>query len=676
MRVLKRLKLSGRLKRTEEATSFSKIWRCMFLAVLFSVSCYIGFMLSNPLYLSTDSIGVSIVVDGYYGANNFCQYIHPLLCLLIRCLTPVIPSADVFTLLTHVVIGIQIGTLFLLFTDKILANSIKSWAISSIWIIFTTGMTILLFTSGITIWNANYTITTGAIVLFGLIICFVSEREHRSLSWVIIGSATLCFGCMLRMESALLFFPFVALDVVARYFSIVTGTEVRDDLGDSAVFNYVVQNIEPVDVVQQMRKYRRLHKSRLLPIALIIILLFITRVIFYTQEPYRTAVRYNAARTVCVDFPMKTWAPEVEDELGRLLSANDYAAATDWCFMDTDFLDTEMFERIADAGKKNKYEVSASGIKGMLNEMKYTLFHSSLYMVILVILSAALAIHNILNCGIWRKGETLLAILGAFVIIMYFTFRGRAPMRVWEPVIFATDFNLLMAAQAQHPARTVHDCFKTKSKIVEERIFGICVFITLWFSTGQLIANGSFHEPQPVWMSRVPVEHSIYEATVSDLAGEDALFIWPNWNAHLPEEVKITGKLPSLEMVRHNIAFGDWVYGQPYFTKFLRSIDAENPAAALLNRPNTFFMEPTDIVKTYMQEHGLRLTEKNAYDWARYLYDSGTENLLIVEKSASDEYNSEWTDMSIVFEPVPELGRIEDGYAYKVKVISEKNDLQ
>lgn len=656
-----------------------------------ALSYYMGFIYFNPLYLSTDNIGVAIITNGYYGSNNYCQFIHPLLCLLIRFLTSVLPTVDVFTLLIHIVITIQIGTLFLLFTDVIFEKPLSRWSVSDIGKLLTTGMTILLFTSGITVWNANYTITTGAIVLFGITICFIAERKKRKSSWIIIGTFTLCFGCMLRMESALLFLPFIMLEILAHHLTEVNGwPSKKKDLheGDDS----------------DKRRYR------LLPAAVIVILLFLSRSVFYAQEPYRTASRYNAARTVCVDFPTKPWGEELETSAEGMFTKSDYLAATDWCFIDTDFLDADMLERIAAAGGKNKYEISVSGVKGILSEMRYTLFHSSLYMVILIILSMVLAVRNVVTCGIWGKAETVLAILGAFLILVYFTFRGRAPMRVWEPVIFATDFNLLMSALF-HPFRAdyisdracghlfaeVHEQSSERghsesSRSVQDygslRVFkqidwilGILIFIILWFSTGQLIANASFREPQPVWLSRIPAKDSPYQVTISDKAGEDALFIWPNWHGHIPQESTRTGRLPSKEVLRHNIALGDWVYGQPYYNAFLKSIDAENPAAALLNRPNTYLMTGQNFpVSNYLSEHAKDL----AGDGSGGLVDDKEEKITKDRKGdllagaemqkgrtrknpvMSDEHLP--SDIRVItIEVVPELGYIDGSHACRVR---------
>ena len=131
------------------------------------------------------------------------------------------------------------------------------------------------------------------------------------------------------------------------------------------------------------------------------------------------------------------------------------------------------------------------------------------------------------------------------------------------------------------------------------------MFILLWFSTGQLLAYAEFHKPQPVWVSRIPEEGGPFAITVSKEAGKDPLFIWPNWHTYLPKYAEETGKLPSRELIRHNIALGDWVYGQPYFTEFLGNINAQNPARALLERPNTYLMGDyaSGLVLDYFREH-------------------------------------------------------------------------
>ena len=633
------------MQRTEspgiESSSIEKRrkWIPQMVSLFFALSCYAGFMLFNPLYISTDNIGVAVVTEGYYGENNFCQYIHPLLCSIIKWLTPMFPTADVFTLLVHIAVICSIALLFDLFavsaftgsgqknlttfTDSSLyhprassSGFFRGSGVREISITLTTGMSILLFSSGITVWNANYTIQTAAIVLAGLLILFTSMRQKRSLAWLFAGTLIISFGFMLRIESALLFLPFIALEVLSGFFS----AEKNPGLSSVLPINGN-EDTAPVSRLSFWTRFSRADRADrrtdradwtdrtdrgagqpgaagyilFLPAAVIIFLLLATRFAFNLQEPYKTAGRYNAARTAAVDFPMKSWNAEIEAASSGHFSKTDYEAVTNWCFFDTEFMDVDMLESVVNTGRRNDYSLTRKGMSELLGEMKWTLLHSSLYMVILIGLSTVLAFRNLICCPWPRKAETVLSILGIFIILTYFTFRGRAPMRVWESVIFAMDFVLFMAAtdRTEHNKKNVNTvCF-------------FLMFILLWFSTGQLLAYVEFHKPQPVWVSRIPEEGGPFAITVSKEAGKDPLFIWPNWHTYLPKYAEETGKLPSRELIRHNIALGDWVYGQPYFTEFLGNINAQNPARALLERPNTYLMGDyaSGLVLDYFREH-------------------------------------------------------------------------
>ena len=672
-------------------------WIPQMVSLFFALSCYAGFMLFNPLYISTDNIGVAVVTEGYYGENNFCQYIHPLLCLIIKWLTPLFPTADVFTLLVHIAVICSIALLFDLFAVSAFTGSgqknlttftdsslylprarsrgfFRGSGVREISIALTTGMSILLFSSGITVWNANYTIQTAAIVLAGLLILFTSMRQKRSLAWLFAGTLIISFGFMLRIESALLFLPFIALEVLSGYFS----AEKNSGLSSVLPINGN-EDTAPVSRLSFWTRFSRADRADrrtdradwtdrtdrgagradstgwidrgagravstnrgagqpgaagnilFLPAAVIIFLLLATRFAFNLQEPYKTAGRYNAARTAAVDFPMKSWNAEIEAASSGHFSKTDYEAVTNWCFFDTEFMDVDMLESVVNTGRRNDYSLTRKGMSELLGEMKWTLLHSSLYMVILIGLSTVLAFRNLICCPWPRKAETVLSILGVFIILAYFTFRGRAPMRVWESVIFAMDFVLFMAAtdrteyKKSGQSGTEHnrteynksdhnrvEYHRTKCNRLEhnkKNVNTVCfflMFILLWFSTGQLLAYVEFHKPQPVWVSRIPEEGGPFAITVSEEAGEDSLFIWPNWHTYLPKYAEETGKLPSRELIRHNIALGDWVYGQPYFTEFLGNINAQNPARALLERPNTYLMGDyaSGLVLDYFREH-------------------------------------------------------------------------
>ena len=576
--------------------------KAFLISIVFALSCYIAFIFTNPLYICSDNIGVAVVTDGFYGKNNFCQYIHPLLCIMIKWIYPLLPEADVFTLLVHIAIICSIALLVVRFNGNILVKPIRKFSITDLVVIILTGMAVLLFTSGIVVWNANYTIQTGAIILGGLLILFSSVIWHSSRPWIVAGICISGFGFMLRREASLLFIPFIILEIITE-FLILTGKKIKEirlkKKYDQGIDEDLSEKISISDNTYLGEIRRRV--LCLCPFAIVIVLLLMSRFLFYSREPYKTAIRYNKSRTTAVDFPMKNWNDEIEAVADGVFKHVDYTAVTNRCYFDTDYLDADRLEAIAEAGTKKEYILADNGWKNVISKMRYTFLHSSLYMVILGTLTAILAFYDILCCNWWRRLETLFSLGGAVAILFYFTWLGRAPLRVWEPVIFATDFTLLISAIDREflisPA-------KEKKHKTLDGVLIAAAFIVLWFNSGQLLAYMEYHQPQPVWTSRASTDNGPYEATLSKEAGHDAIFIWPNWHSHLPDYIKRTGKLLPEEIYRHNIPLGDWPYGQPYFYDFLKNINAPNPALALLKRPNTYFMGSTiHIVSSYLREH-------------------------------------------------------------------------
>lgn len=529
-------------------------------ALLITLMCYLLFLFFSPLYLGTDNVTCAIVVDGLFGPNNYCQYQHPLLCLVVRVLNPLLPSADMFTVVLHLMVAAALFMMAYTGFSLLPQISIRHWVVED-WIHLVILLTtIVFFSAGINLWNNNYTVTAGALVLVGLTLFTLRDgagdkSAHLARKPQILQIAALfliSLGFMLRKESGLLFLPFIALDALRR--SIETKSSCA------------------------------LH--RFIPLMIVIATAIITQAAFNTIEPYATAARYNAARTACVDFPMKNW-----DE-GMGVERADYTAATSWVYADTEALDANTLSQIAAAGARDAYSHDWQGLQGVLGEMCKTLFHTDLYMSVLVIITAILAFHNLICSSPWRKLETVLAVLGAFIILSYFTMRGRAPMRVWEPVLFAADW-VLLSEQTHSPSPVLPNGETEKQPpkkhgMIEavSTVSILLIAIVLWFGAGQVIAHSERNAGiQTALTARVDSDDSKFEGT------ENGLYIWPQWWSTVQHYYSAQGKLPPKEVLQHNIPLGFWVSGQVYFNEMLNTQGTPNPATALLDRSDVFLVE-------------------------------------------------------------------------------------
>lgn len=496
-----------------------------------TLACYFVFLFFSPLYDSSDSMMAAIVTDGLFGENTLSQFQHPLLCILIGLLSRIFPSADVFSVTVHIIVGAGFFCVVYFALQVISDIPIRSWNLENYALVLILLLSVFFLSAGVNIWNCNYTITAGALVFIGF---FLLSLPGKRTGACLAGTVLAACGFMLRRESGMLFLPFVGLELLISF---IEAADRKDNI---------------------LRRY--------LPCLLVIALLLCSREVLYSIEPYKTASRYNTARTAIMDFPMKS-ADEVADTVDPI----DYAAALDWTFADTDVMDVEMLEQIATAGGKNKYSLDDAGFQSVLREMRHTLFHTNLYMLLLVIMTALLLLRNLLCCSALRKLASLLAVGGAILILIYFTFRGRAPMRVWEPVLFAADYVLIQAACSKEYGA------KNPRREGVNAVSLILLAAVLWFSAGQVMAHAKKNEAvQTALTARVNIDDSEYEASF------DSLYIWPNWHGTIPRFFEEKGTLPSQQVIDHNIALGDWTYGQPYYMEYLERIGAENPFLLLL----------------------------------------------------------------------------------------------
>lgn len=537
-------------------------------ALAISLACYGYFTISSELYLSSDNVMVAVVTNGLLGTDPFCQYLHPLLCLLIRGLSVLLPTADAFTVLKDLFIFGELALLFYaltayLDTPPLREKGIKQWRAEHFLILALAIMVDIFLSMGINLWRANYTITTGSFAATGLAL-FFAGRQFKHRWWRVFGITYIAVAFMFRKECGLLTVPFFALHITVDF-------------------------IASPD--------RRTEWRSVILVMIIVALLLTSQALFFAREPYATAQRYNDKRTTCVDFPMKSWGDTDYPDKAT------YQAATNWTFFDTENMTAETFEAVAKAGSRNQYDLNRSGIRSALYEMRRVAFRTDVYMAVAVALALLLALLNLILGKGWRRVESVLAVLGAVLILFYFTIRGRAPLRVWQPVVFAALVVEVMVYVDHWKASALH--------IVSM----LLIAVLLYYSAGQVIAHSSFHDPVTAWTSRTGADDSEYR--------DDRLYIWPNWHGTIPQFFANQNQLPTQHVLDHNIAAGDWTYGQPFYNDFLERIGATNPAAELVEGRAYVMSGTRGIVEAYLKAHygadiqltptGIVIDEREAY---------------------------------------------------------------
>ncbi len=535
-------------------------------ALIVTFALYFLFSISGSIFTFTDNMTVGVVTSGMYGDNNMCQYLHPLLCRIIKCLNPILPTADVFATLTHAALLLGLFLISCAVIETAFQKPIKQWNVGDIISCASMALAVAYFSLGLKLFGVNYTVQTSAIIAEGVVALLYAAERQKGTAWVVAGTALIFAGFLGRIEACLLFMPFLALEI----------------------FTELVRT-------KDRRRWLRNSRAYILPSIAVILALLASKAIFLNTEPYRSDAAYNKYRTIAEDYPMEPYGVSYKDFSG--VDRSTYNAVLHWVLADTERIDGETLEKIARVGSRNDYKFNTIGLKRTLQEMKRRATTEDVHLMTLLALAALLAIWNVLAVrNIWLKLESVFCVLGGFIILFYFTFRGRAPIRVWQCTLIA---GLTVLALITVKGMAEERASRTKARVYPSA-FLLLVCVVLYFGLGQVMAHSRLHTPTSPLTARTGADDSGYEVTFED----DALYIWPNWYSAIPDYFSRQDKLPTRRVIEHNIALGDWVYGQVYFREFLQGIGAENPARALLERPNTYIMEGLDeVFMRYMREH-------------------------------------------------------------------------
>ncbi|MCR5249966.1 MAG: hypothetical protein K6E50_05110 [Lachnospiraceae bacterium] len=509
---------------------------------------YVVFCLTEKLYLDIDNYNLAIICNGMLGNNNFCQYVHPLLCLALRLPKCIFPSTDVFTALAHLLLIVSLGWMLCLLFERF-----ASWPgrlavlAAAVYLCF-----------GVVLWNVNYTVWAAFFSFVGCLGIFSAKEGKEGRIRRIAGAALYGFGLMFRWEAAFILLPYIALTILAK----------------------------PSEEHFTKGSIRR-ELMRFLPWLVVFAGLGLGRNLFYSAEPWKSGLAYDNARRILEDFPVLQW-----DEMPLLPEGVDeytYRGVTGWTNADTDDVDVQKLCLLAEYGKKQRYQTSAEGFVSALLKLGNVLLlmhPGELLIPLCVLLLMAFAPSE---KKLHHAGKAL-ALFGSFIILLYFEMRGRNVMRLGQSVLLA----------AFLPAVFMTGNAKSRES---GKAAGFCLAIALLFLTGCFLTP---KEPASGTTVLSAADGTVEERFAS-VCKEDQIFLVGGWLdigaifdrkgnrvyfgggvtygwSSLLSELMDGGKLPSPYFLKHFIPAGWYWYGQEYYRSFLEELGVENPVKALVEQ--------------------------------------------------------------------------------------------
>ncbi|MBQ8092356.1 MAG: hypothetical protein IJ242_02095 [Clostridia bacterium] len=497
-------------------------------ALLAAGSLFVLALVTQPLYADVDSYLVATVVNGTFGTGNGCQYTHVLLNGVLSFLSKCLPQADVFSFLSRIFIPLSFYCVFITVSQKT-KDTVTAGAV----------FTLFLFLSVcISVFSGNYGIQAICYTGTGILL-LLSDQDHPILSAM--GIIYLAMGCMWRLWVSLLFLPFIALEVLA-------------------------------DLWERPRHFYGSIRKAAIPFTAVAVL-FLVQFAAQMQEPLKSSLEFDKQRIRLVDYGAKSW-PEVQEEAEAAgISHAEYAMARQWLLLDTERFTTEKLKTIADIGASTDYPLTPSGLFAACRVLStwfvgesgfnYVWFAGIILVVFLMMLLAPSWI---------RRLQAALILLGGQLIIFIFLVIGRSPMRLIHSVYLVQSFALIIESVWMQKNR---DVFR-KGLIL------ICILFGASSVFG--IGKSGIHVPQLAFNARVGADTSEIR-----MPEEDAVIIWDYFGLDFEHRLMDQGKLPTLDILSHNIPAGDWIYGQPYFDAFLSEHNLSNPYEGLFSRGDLYY---------------------------------------------------------------------------------------
>lgn len=539
---------SGKSKKISDKAigNYEKAGRCFFTLVMTVGAVWVA--VHQPFTYDVDNYFISMVINGCYSAtDNYVKYMHPLLCRILFFFHKLYPGADWFTLFIRIMLVAGIGWISYWISVRI-KDGVISGAI---------GFCILATVAACNIFGANFTVYAAIFVFFGAFSIFTAFRsETKRKRLIIVGSLFLALGIMIRAEGALIMTPFLCLKVLFNFIS-----------GPRRV---------------RKKSLTRDIKALAFP-CLLILTLMLGNHLFYALPDRADEQAYNAGLSPIVNYPVKSW--EEACEALPDISENDYALIRSWNFSDTEIINSAYLKTISDVAAIRPQWNMASVSDGNRVVLR-TLRSGSVIVYTVWILFLFI---SLIPCKLskYERLESLFAVCGGYVIMLYFAVMGRFPERICIamclPVIAILFDNLLNALP------------ETNLSSPKMAITGVAAI---------LISGIYFY-------SQFPLQNRIYlssfantsasEVTWRSAYQEDAIYLCEG--AYLMQFAG-QSRLPSGEFMRHFVSVGDWTYGQNYHKDYLNQLGIPNPMHALLTREKTYLLggDPSCVLR-FLQEH-------------------------------------------------------------------------
>ena len=508
----------------------------------------------------SDNYTISMITNCLFSQENYCLFISPILCGIVKWMCKIIPSADCFSLYLDITVWLSVlwtGYIASLHADT---KEKKLFCLTAVALI------------SIVPANLNFTVVSAFVCACGFFTLFLGLGPANKISryvYIFVGVILIFLGDLIRPESVFLLLPFVLLHFLV----------------------YGITN---------RKNKKKIYGLILLVFPAILCITAINAIGFAVNgsEKYSEAVRYSSARSDLYDWPQNEY-DEIKDKLDDV-SENDFYAVSLVMLGDTERIDADYLENIAKVSKKRAFSSFFGNFGEIVSAFTATKCGFKFYLIFILNISA-LAVILLSKCKAIRKLEAIAAFVGIFAAALIFVYLGRFLERLYFALVFGC-FSVYAAIMLDM-ARETEEKY-AKVALFGRRpilllpcllsVVGICHYIFVDFSL----------KPANDFTARINADESVWQETYQN----GNIFIWSTFDyINVPMGYYyLENKLPPEEFMKHHTFYGGLGSGQLYMEDHYRKIGLTVPVKDLLYRPNTYSVGSVNyqnMLLEYIKEH-------------------------------------------------------------------------
>lgn len=497
-------------------------------------------------YSDIDNHVISILLNGFYGKDNFCEFVNPVFCKMVELINNVFPNADGALLL------VRLGSfLFYWWVAFLIMKYAKKQKIVY-WLFY--GILVI----GLCIPCQNFTVYSASFSTMGIFTILLSMHILKNKKICFVGIFFIFMGMLGRYQAVLLTIPFFLLNI----------------------FIYLIVN------KNQFKKTIMTVCSYVLPVFIIVCFMLIIKINVEKTELYSDAVQFNEYRSAIADYSMKPY-DEIKDSINGV-SENDYSLLKKRFLADTDLINTEYLKGVAEAGQTSQYGLSVREIEKCGKHILKICIRGEAFTRILFIISVFFLL--VILCAPFNKMlkiEALLSGLGSMMICLYFSYIGRFLDRVCQPILLANVCVLLIIYITSN---------KKDYRKVFNRIISICLTVCLLFAGVIFVKYGVKTPRLAINLKAGNIENDIFSAIDSEeyYLWDTGTFCTVALSYYRNREM-----LPSQNFIDTQAFYGGWYYNHTFWKEKF----AFNPIDKLLTQNSYYVSESIEDIQKYYKEH-------------------------------------------------------------------------